>query len=515
MEKPSELKRPLVETPRRGIFTDAEQAQMITDGFDNFLTKVGLNNKNTISSGIYVFNEITKNRLQLEAAYRGSWVVGVGVDAVAEDMTRAGLDINTSEGDADIPEIQNEISELQIWNSLGLGIQWGRLYGGAIGVYQIEGQKLDTPLDISTIAQGQFKGISVYDRWQLNPSMDNLISVGPNQGLPAYYDLVAFSNVADPNKDNVTGSIKVHHSRLARFVGHPLPYYQAITEMYWGESILERVWDRLISFDNTTMNTANLVERASIRHIKIEGLRSILSAGGAAEEALLKNMNMIREFQVNEGLTLLDGKDEFGSTNYTFSGLPDTLLQFAQQLAGGFGIPLVRFFGQSPAGLNSTGEGDLRMYYDNINSLQNARLRPCCSTLLKILWRSKIGKDAPKDLKFNFTPLWQTSNLDKASMAKTNTETIALAHDNGLISAGTAVKELRASSADTGIFSSITDEDVAEAEEEQPPFPDQNEEEGSTPKPSIHAASTPLLKVEGADSKPTAYQKIKAWISRK
>jgi hypothetical protein len=35
------------------------------------------------------------------------------------------------------------------------------------------------------------------------------------------------------------------------------------------------------------------------------------------------------------------------------------LLQFAQQLSGALNIPLTRLFGQSPAGMNSTGEGDL------------------------------------------------------------------------------------------------------------------------------------------------------------
>ena len=136
------------------------------------------------------------------------------------------------------------------------------------------------------------------------------------------------------------------------------------------------------------------------------------------------------------------------------------------------GIPLVRLFGQSPAGMNATGESDIRMYYDNIKAQQESTLRTGWQLILQVLWRSVYGKPAPKDLQFEFVPLWQMSALDKATIGKTNTEAIIGAYESGLTSRKTAMQELRESSGDTGLFSNISDEEIDEAgNEDLAPLP--------------------------------------------
>lgn len=494
------------------IFQTEDQAQKTADGFDNFVSRVGLNNNNVLSAGYYTFNLMTRNRVQLEAAYRGSWIVGRVVNTVAEDMTRAGINIDTTEGEEDIKDLLKEISRLRLWQSLRSEIQWGRLYGGALGILQIKGQKLETPLDSETVGKGQFLGIAVYDRWQLNPSVTDTIEEGPDMGLPKYYYIVttaATSGLED--QAIVTGQVKVHHSRVIRYIGIELPFFQAMTEMWWGESELEQLWDRLIAFDSATMSSANLIERANNRTVGIEGLRAIMAAGGEAQKGLEKQFEMMREFQTNEGLTLLDKEDTFSSTSYSFAGLDALLLQFGQQLAGATGIPLVRLFGQSPAGLSATGESDIRMYYDSINSQQEAKLRGPWHLLLSILWRSTFGRSAPKDLGFTFTPLWQMSAMDKATIAKTNTETIDGACEAGLIKTSTAMKELRDASGDNGLFSNISDEEIADAEaaeEEAPPEPEVPIDPNAVPK-------KPDEPVPNLDSKRIKiFDKLIAWAKR-
>lgn len=490
--------------------TDDAKSVRTVDGFDNFVSRLGLNNDNTLSAGFYTFNLLTRNRVQLEAAYRGSWIVGQMIDKIAEHMTKAGIDIQTSEADGDIPTIQAAISKLRISQSMCSAIKWGDLYGGCIGVYQIAGQDLATPLDISTVGRGQFKGMAVFDRWQLNPSLDEVITTGPGLGLPKYYDITTTASTGDPIMDqSSTGQIRVHHSRVMRHIGIELPFFQAITEMMWGESRLERLWDRLIAFDSATMSAANLIERANNRTIGIEDLREIVAAGGEAQKGLEAQLEMMRLAQTNEGLTIMDKNDTFATTSYSFAGLSDVMLQFGQQLAGAGNVPLVILFGQSPAGLSATGDSDIRNYYDSINARQETELREGWDKTLKILWRSVLGKPVPDDLEFSFVPLWQMSALDQATIAKSNAETIAGAVDAGLASVSTGMKELRDSSGDTGLFSNITDEEIASAEEtesEDPPMP------GDTPPVDPSKPEDPL-KPENQDSKPyAAYIKIKKWV---
>ena len=516
------------------IFKNVVTAAKGRDGFDNFISRLGLNNDNTLSAGEYVFNYITRNRILLEAAYRGSWIVGAIIDNPAHDMTRAGIDITTVKNEEDITKIQNAMSRLQIWQSLCLLAQWGDLYGGCIGVVQIKGQQLDTPLDLDTIGKDQFQGIVTYDRWQLNPQLIDVIDSGPEMGLPAYYQIVNNPTSVDPTSAPATGLIRVHHSRCIRYVGFDLPYFQAITEMMWGESVIERMFDRLISFDNATMSAASLIDRANLRTVGVEGLREIIAAGGEAYEGLIAFFEMIRQMQVNMGLTIIDKNDEFKTDSYTFAGLSDMLLQFAQQLSGASGQPLIRLFCQSPAGLNATGDNDLRMYYDNINSKQEKKFRGGVELILKCLWRSTFGKAAPDDLEFSFVPLWQQTPTDKATNAKTTTDTIISAAE--ITGNEVALKELRDSSGDTGLFSNITDEQIAKAKEqdEEPPVPDMPpaDPNGKAPLPSENAAvmppppqapsesaGSPQAPVapkaqETKDAKPqTAYQKIKSWLA--
>jgi uncharacterized protein len=500
--------------------TDEAQAktQKTIDGFDNFVSRLGLNNDNALSAGVYMFNLMTRNRIQLEAAYRGSWVVGKVIDCIAEDMTKAGLDITTNESKEDLKDLKTQISRRQVWQSLCSLIKWGRLYGGAIGVLQIEGQDLSTPFDPSTVSKGQFKGISVFDRWMVNPDLFNVIKTGPDMGLPSKYQLVTSPAQSEGIATaDTSGMVTVHHSRVIRNIGIELPYFQAITEMMWGESILERLWDRLISFDSATMSTANLIERANNRTIGIEGLREIVSSGGPAQAGLEAQFEMMRAFQTNEGLTIMDKEDTFATTSYSFAGLSDVLLQFGQQLAGAANTPLIRMFGQSPAGMSATGESDIRMYYDDINAQQESRLRPAWEKLLNVLWRSTYGKEPPKDLEFEFTPLWQMSTADKANIGKTQTETLSGAQEAGFIKRSTAMKELRQNSKEIGLFSNISDEEIKEAEEEEamePPMP----LDGESDDPLNALQQTipdPSETVPSLDSKQPLAKRIGSWLRKK
>jgi phage-related protein (TIGR01555 family) len=202
--------------------------------------------------------------------------------------------------------------------------------------------------------------------------------------------------------------------------------------------------------------------------LKVQGLREILAGGGAMLNALNANFDMIRAMQQAEGLTLIDARDDFQTHQYAFQGLSDMLLQFGQQIAGAFQVPLVRFFGTSPVGMNSTGESDFRLYYDGIGREQE-RKRAALARLFKVMYRSRIGENPWKSFGFNFRPLWKVSRAEKAQIGQQKTATILSTLEAAVIGRKTALQELRQQSAETGLFSNITDEMIDEADEDPPP----------------------------------------------
>lgn len=459
------------------------------DGFANLTARMGLGAQNVFSEGTYIFNLLTRNRVKLEAMYRGSWIVGAAVDAVAEDMTRAGINIHSTQEPDQIQIMQQMLTRMGIWQSLLEAIKWSRLYGGALACIVVDGQDPSTPLNIDTIGKNQFNGLKIYDRWSLQPDVTNMIQEGMNAGLPEYYSVVS-----DVNTGKVSG-VKWHHSRVIRFIGIQLPIWQAITEMMWGESVIERLQDRLVAFDTATSGAANLIQKAHLRTVQIDKLREVLAAGGKAEENLLTMFHHMRMLQTNEGLTLLDKEDSFTTTQYSFSGLSDMILQFGQQIAGATGIPLVRLFGQSPAGLNSTGESDMRMYYDNISAQQESRMRDGMMKMLQVLHQSLFGSRTPDGFDFEFEPLWQTSQKEKADISNTVVTLVTTAFEKGVIDQATAMQELKQSSDATGIFTNITDEQIEEAKMAPPPVPVEGE-----PAPVV-------------ESNMSMIDKLKAWVN--
>lgn len=431
------------------------------DSFQNFAARVGLGSGNQHDHSQYGFDFVSRDRLQLEAMYRSSWVVGQVVDVVAEDMTREGLVIRGFDDPKHTEAINQAMDRLEIWDKLCSTIKWGRLYGGCLAVMLIDGQRPETPLNINTIGKGSFKGLMVLDRWMVLPTLQDLVTeYGPHYGKPKYYDVITDA-VGFCNQ-------RIHHSRVIRIDGVDLPYRQSIAENLWGQSVIERLIDRLTIFDSATLGAGQLVYKAHLRTYKVDKLRELIAKGGAAYEALLKQINQIRQFQSNEGMTLMDASDSFETHQYSFTGLDNILLQFGQQISGAVQIPLVRLFGQSPAGLNSTGESDLSNYYDNINQQQERRLRTPLQALLRIICLSELGQDIPTSFKFDFASLWQLDDEKKATIASTITTTVMSAVEQGIVTEQTALKELRQSSEVTGIWSSITDDDIEQANDEPP-----------------------------------------------
>lgn len=443
------------------------------DSFQNFAFKMGIGADNALTTSSYGFNPITRNRVLLDWIHRGSWLGGVAVDLVADDMTRAGVEIKGETDPQVVTELEEAMTTLGVWNSINETIKWSRLYGGAIAVMMIDGQDPSTPLRIETVAKGAFKGLLVLDRWMLEPSMENLVKdFGPDLGKPKYYRVTADAMALQ--------NTKIHYSRCLRLEGTQLPYWQKLTENLWGLSVLERLYDRMVAFDSASTGAAQLVYKSYLRTMKVKGLRQVVAQGGVFLDGLIAQMDIMRRYQGQEGVTLIDSEDEYdeGGASASFGGLAEALQQFGQQLSGALQIPLTRLFGQSPGGFSSDDQSGMRTYYDGINQQQVKNLLVPLTRMYRVCAKS-LGKKLSDGFAVKFKTLWQTDDKEKADIAKTVTDTVIQAHEAGLVSQKVAMEELKQSSTVTNVWSNIPQEDIDAAEDELPP----TAEEAMTPVP--------------------------------
>lgn len=440
---------------------DSKKKAETNDSFVNFAMNLGIGADNPSTGSTYSFNPTTRNRVQLEWIHRGSWLGGVAVDLVAEDMTKAGIELKGELEPDQIEAIEEHAVTLGIWNKLCETIKWARLYGGCIAVLLVDGQDPSTPLRLNTIRKGQFAGLQVLDRWMVNPSLNDLVTdYGPSLGLPKYYEVTA--------QAPALARQKIHYSRCIRIEGIEVPYWQRITESLWSVSVIERLYDRMVAFDSATTGAAQLVYKSYMRTYKIENMREIIATGGKPLAGLIEYVQQMRRFQGIEGITIIDSKDDVqADTHSAFGGLADALQQFGQQISGALQIPLTRLFGQSPAGFSS-GDSDLRTYYDGINSQQNAKLKVGVTKIYRAIAASE-GIELPEGFKINFKSLWQLTEEQKVAISEGTTRAVLAAEESGTIDRTTALKELKQSANVTGIFSNITQEHIEEAESDPPP----------------------------------------------
>lgn len=443
------------------------------DSFINPFNRLGFGKNNLLSTNEYPITRLTQNYALLNSLYRNDWIAKKIIDSVAEDMTKNWYALKGTLEPAQISRYEAVERKLHIRKAVLDGLRWGRLFGGAAGVMVIDGQEdmLEEPLDMRMVMPDSFKGIIIADRWSgVFTGIDMVTDLAdPDFGTPEYYGF----NMA--NTGDAT-NLRVHHSRVLRFIGRELPLIERMAETYWGASELEHVFTELNKRNTTSENVANLIFQANVRTYKMSDLGQLLATTNSQlQSQLYQTLQMQNFLMSNMGMNVMDKEDDFQTNQYTFSGLSDIYDAFMCDIAGAAEIPVTRLFGRSPAGLNATGESDLSNYYDRIAQLQEAQLRPVFEKLLPVMLMSTFGV-IPDDWDIEFNPVSETSEQEKANLVKQSADAVVSVFQSGLISQKTALKELRQSGMAYGMWSNITDEDIENADDESEPTGDMPED---------------------------------------
>lgn len=430
---------------------------VVKDGFSNPATRTGAGMPNVLNHTQYPLERKSWDYQKLTALYRNHWVIQNMVNVVPQDMLKNGYDLVTTLSPDDLDKVWSLLRKKRVDTKLYEGLAWGRLYGGAIGVMLINDmQNLDQPLDHDTLMPGCFKGILVLDRWVgVNPSSELVADLDSEElGLPKYYQV---------NLDEGS-AVKIHHSRVLRFIGRKMPRMEEQAEQYWGTSLIEHILPELEKRDNVSWNVALLTFMANIRVMKAPGVSSMMLSGtDAAREKLYNTVSAVNEIMNSNAMMLLDENASYESHQYTFSGIGEVYDRFMMDVSGACGIPVTKLFGRSPAGMDATGESDLQNYYDRIEGDQQTQLLPVLEKLLPVIFISSVGA-VPDDLQIVFNPVRRPTDDEKSDLGSKQTTAVVQAFTAGLISQQVALRELQQSSDMTGMWSNITDDIVEKAD---------------------------------------------------
>jgi phage-related protein (TIGR01555 family) len=397
------------------------------DGYSNPLA--GLGDASALLSGGTYERAAPLTPSLLTALYRESWLAKRIIDMPSEDMTRAWYRLNTA-----LPERETDIlrrleAKHSVKQEITNAIRWGRLYGGALAVMVIKGEedRLEEPLDPDDLLPGCFQGLLVLDRAQgIMPSLELVSDLDdPDFGYPEYYTVSL--EMGDVK------SVKIHHSRVLRFIGRELPRAETVRENYWGASELEHIWDELQKRSAASANIAQLIFQANITTLKMSDFGELLGAGTEEQRKSVEYaMGMENRFRTSFGIQLLSRDDSLENHPYSFTGLSEIYEQFMMDMAGAAEIPATKLFGRSPQGMNATGESDLKNYYELIGQMQERHLRPALERLLPVMALSCWGF-MPEQAEIRFPSLMTVSPREEADIRARNAETLIRAVQAGLL----------------------------------------------------------------------------------
>ena len=379
------------------------------DSLINLMAGFGVPGRDKAATGTSFFQYIPLTQFELESAYRSNWMARKLIDIPAQDATRAWRiwqdDTNV------IEKLEEEETRLDVQVVLKNALTMARLYGGAAIILGVKGGKADQPLDYESVGKGDLEFIAAVSRWALGHGPIIKDVMDPLYGKPEYFTRNMDVGTVDP----MNSQFRIHPSRVIMLKGMHMPDPVMQGEI-WGDSVLQNVQDAVHAATLVTQSIATLVTESKFDIIKIPDLSQNI-ATAEYQNRLTARFVYANSVKSVINTLLLDKEEEWDRINANFTQLPDILQMYLLIVSGAADIPATRMLGQSPAGLQSTGESDVRNYYDRINSDQTNVLSPALAPLDDVLIRSALGKRDPS-LYYIWTPLWQMPATEKATVAK-------------------------------------------------------------------------------------------------
>lgn len=389
----------------------------IVDSLKNFMANLGTG-RDKASGAAYFEREVSDE--DLTNAYRFNWLPRKIVDVPALDATRKWR--NWQADNKQITAIEAEEKRLGLRNKVLAVMQKSRLYGGA-GIYiSIKGERDPSlPLSPEVIKRGGIDFLTALPRRVLTAAAIVTDPSSPRYGKPSLYRI-----------SSNAGQIDIHPSRIVAFIGNPHPdeEMQAGLNYGWGDSSLAAAMDACTHADATLANIVSLVYEAKVDVLGVPHLGDIM-ADAESRSALVERVRLAAMLKGNNGMLIRDSEETYDSKSFAFANLDSIGNLMLQVASGAADIPMTRLMGMSPGGLNSSGESDLRNYYDRIQSMQELDMMPALSVLDECLIRSAIGA-RPDEIHYSWSPLWQVSEKERADNGKTVADTIKTLADTRL-----------------------------------------------------------------------------------
>ncbi len=306
------------------------------------------------------------------------------------------------------------------FGKLGVAWTWGRLFGGGLVLVGAD-DGLDPRLPLAHDRIRSIRFVTALDKTEADADTYVSDPLSPRFGEVETY---RFNRTGGHRVDTRV----VHASRLIRFGGALTTRRRRRMNAGWDDSELQRVFSKLVAFNGAFGAVATLLQDASQGVFMLKGLYEMMSGD---KEDLTKKRIALMDLSRSVARSIMVDADEedYKRVEASFAGVPDTLDRFLVLLAGASEIPVTILMGQAPAGLNATGDSDVRNFYDRVRSEQTHVLAPRLLHLARLFCLAHDGPTGgvvPPGLAVEFPSLYQLTPKEEADRRKTVADTDAV-----------------------------------------------------------------------------------------
>ncbi len=391
------------------------------DSLVNLVSGLGTE-KDATTQATYGYNLLPKE--QVETAYRFNWVARKGIDIPPYDMTREWRAWQAKK--EQIAAIEDVEKNLGIQRKVRQGMVLARLYGGSALVMGIDNDaQAEQELDLGRVGKDALKFVHVLNRYEITAGQCRDDPRDPWYGEPEFYERRTFT------VKNPAAGVRIHPSRVIRFDGASIPD-KNLSQDGWGDSMIQVLDEAIKHVGLVTGGVASLINDAKVDVLSIPNLTQNITTQ-AYKDRLTTRLTYASTMKSMVNMLVIDGAEKWERINNQFAGLPDLIKLYLLMASGAWDIPATRFLGQSPVGMNATGESDLTNYYDGLSSKQNSDVSPALHRLDEVIIRSALG-NRPEEIHYRWNPLWQLDPVAQATRQKTLAETLQIDTLVGLVS---------------------------------------------------------------------------------
>lgn len=342
------------------------------------------------------------------------------VQVLADEMVRNWIEVKSLKaGDDDVDTMEDLLTKYDIKRLIHEAVVQDATFGIAHIFVDTDASETELAnplvLDPRSFKKDKFKGFRIADPTWIYPATYN-----------TQYPLRA--DFYKPQQWFVMGQT-VHESRLIDMVSRPVMQILKPSYNFGGLSLIQLMEDYVNDWRDVKRNVCKIIETLRMRILATDMDARLQEPGQF--DARIKFLTMYAD---NFG-TLVTNKDseEYSQHQTSLSDLSNLLSNYQDQLCIPARITNLKLLGNAPAGLNASGDSELETWHETISGMQERDIRRALETIFKIIQLVEFGEIKP-DLYFEFRPLDELSDLDKATINKLKVETVTTAADSMLIS---------------------------------------------------------------------------------